>query len=50
MRERRCVAEWLHRDPMADGEMRVCDEKQLGLRTGLFEPAELGQARRQETA
>lgn len=50
MLERGCVAEWLRRGPVAGGELRVADKEQFDLGLRFFEPAELGKARRQETA
>ena len=50
MLERRSVAEWLRRGPVAGREMWVADEEQFDLCARLVEPAELGKARRQETA
>ena len=46
----RVVAEWLCPDPVAGREMRVADEEHFDLGARLVEPAELGQACRQETA
>ena len=50
MLKRRSVAERLHRDLVASGEMRVADEKQVDLCPCFVEATQLGKACRQKTA
>jgi hypothetical protein len=44
----RLVAEWLRRQPAADGEMRIAQHEHFRFPARLFPPAKLRQTRRED--